>query len=132
MAEQLSEKARALIDRPVIATVATVAPDGAPQVTPVWIDRDGDDLLFNTARGRAKERNIGRDKRVGVSVIDPGDQYNVLVLRGTVVEETTDGAEAHIDRLAKKYLGVDEYPMRHAGEVRVTVRIRPDRVVMQS
>ena len=115
----LSEKAKALVARPVIATVATVAADGSPQVTPVWIETDGDDLVFNTARGRVKERNLERDPRVAVTVIDPDDSYNVLVAVGRVVSMETEGADAHIDKLAKKYLGVDEYPMRTEGEVRI-------------
>jgi PPOX class probable F420-dependent enzyme len=131
MTDKLSDKARELIGRPVLATLATVAADGAPQVTPLWIEVDGDDLLVNTARGRAKARNVERDQRVALSVLDPGDPYNVVVVRGTVVEVTTEGADAHIDRLAKKYLGVDEYPMRQPGEVRLTIRIRTDRIPMQ-
>jgi PPOX class probable F420-dependent enzyme len=128
----LSEKAKALLARPVIATVATVAPDGSPQVTPVWIESDGDDLVINTAQGRVKERNLERDPRVAVSVIDPDDPYNVVVAVGKVAAMETEGADAHIDKLAKKYLGVDEYPMRREGEVRTIVRIRPERIPMQS
>jgi len=131
VSEKLSDKARQLLARPVLATLATVAPDGGPQVTPLWIEADGDDLLVNTARGRAKARNLERDKRVAVSVIDPEDPYNVVMVRGTVVEITTDGADAHIDHMAKKYLGVDEYPMRQPGEVRLKIRIRTDRITMQ-
>ncbi len=128
----LSEKAKALLARPVIATLATVAPDGSPQVTPVWIESDGDDLVINTAQGRVKERNLERDPRVAVTVIDPDDSYNVLVAVGRVVSMETEGADAHIDKLAKKYLGVDEYPLRREGEVRTIVRIRPERIPMQS
>ena len=131
MPDKLSEKARELIARPVLATLATVAGDGSPQVTPLWIEVDGDDLLVNTARGRAKARNVERDHRVALTVIDPDDPYNVVVVKGTVADVTTEGADAHIDRLAKKYLGVDEYPMRQPGEVRLTVRIRTDRIPMQ-
>lgn len=130
MTDKLNEKARTLISRPVLATLATVAPDGSPQVTPLWIDLDGDDLLVNTAKGRAKARNLERDQRVALSIIDPDDPYNVVVVRGTAVEITAEGADAHIDRLAKKYLGVDEYPMHQPGEVRLKIRIRTDRVVM--
>lgn len=132
MPDKLSQKARELLARPVLATLATVAPDGSPQVTPLWIEVDGDDLLVNTAEGRAKARNVARDQRVAVSVVDPDDPYNVVVVKGTAVDVTTEGADAHIDRLAKKYLGVDEYPMRRPGEVRLTVRIRTDRIPMQS
>jgi len=127
----LSAKAKALIDRPIIASVATVDAEGRPQLTPVWIDRDGDDLVFNTARGRAKTSNLERNPHVAVSVVDPDDPYNVVVVRGQV-SETEDGADAHIDSLAKKYLGVDSYPMRQPGEVRVKFQVQADKVVMQS
>ncbi len=115
MADALSPKARDLIARPVLASLATLNPDGSPQITPLWVDLDGDDVVFNTARGRKKARNLERDPRVAVTVIDPDDQYNVVAFRGTVVDVTTDGADAHIDSLAKKYLGVDSYPMRPRG-----------------
>lgn len=131
MTDKLSEQARALIARPVLATLATLAKSGGPQVTPLWIEVDGDDLLVNTARGRAKARNIERDPRVALTVIDPDDPYNVVVVQGTVVDVTTEGASAHIDRLAKKYLGVDVYPMHQPDEVRLTVRIRTDHIPIQ-
>ena len=130
MADVLSEKSRALIARPVLASLATLNPDGSPQITPLWVDLDGDDVIFNTAQGRKKARNLERDARVAVTVIDPDDQYNVVAFRGTVIDVTTDGADAHIDALAKKYLGVDTYPMRSEGEVRIIVRVRTDHVVM--
>ncbi|HMD46221.1 MAG TPA: PPOX class F420-dependent oxidoreductase [Acidimicrobiales bacterium] len=131
MPDTLNDKARALLARPVLASVATIAHDGSPQITPVWIDVEGDDIVVNTAEGRAKPKNVRRDPRVAVSVIDPDDPYNVVVVRGTVTEITPEGADAHIDAMAKKYLGADEYPMRQPGEVRLKIRIRPDRVVMQ-
>ena len=127
----LSAKARALAERPVIANVATVDRAGRPQLTPVWIDIDGNDLVFNTARSRAKARNLEQNPNVAVSLVDPDDPYNVLVVRGTA-EASEEGADAHIDALAKKYLGVDSYPNRRPGEVRVKYRVRPDAVVMQS
>ena len=130
MTTTLSAKAKALVDRPIIANVATVDSEGRPQLTPVWIDRDGDDLLFNTAKGRAKEANLERNPSVAVSVVDPDDAYNVVVVRGTAVP-SEEGADAHIDSLAKKYLGVDSYPMRREGEVRVIYRVKTDHVVMQ-
>ena len=131
MADVLSEKARALISRPVLASLATLNPDGSPQITPLWVDLDGDDVVFNTAQGRKKARNLERDSRVAVTVIDPDDPYNVVAFQGTVSDVTTDGADAHIDALAKKYLGVDTYPMRREGEVRVRVTVRTDRIAMQ-
>ena len=131
MADVLSEKARALISRPVLASLATLNPDGSPQITPLWVDLDGDDVVFNTAQGRKKARNLERDARVAVTVIDPDDQYNVVAFQGTVTEVTAHGADAHIDALAKKYLGVDSYPMRREGEVRIRVTVRTDHIAMQ-
>ena len=131
MADVLSEKARALIARPVLASLATLNPDGSPQITPLWVDLDGDDVVFNTAQGRKKARNLERDARVAVTVIDPDDAYNVVAFQGTVSDVTTDGADAHIDSLAKKYLGVDSYPMRREGEVRIRVTVRTDHIAMQ-
>ena len=131
MADVLSEKARTLIARPVLASLATLNPDGSPQITPLWVDLDGDDVVFNTAQGRKKARNLDRDSRVAVTVIDPDDQYNVVAFQGTVSDVTTEGADAHIDALAKKYLGVDTYPMRREGEVRIRVTVRTDHIAMQ-
>jgi PPOX class probable F420-dependent enzyme len=132
MADTLTPKARELIARPVLASLTTLNPDGSPQITPLWIDLDGDNILFNTAKGRKKARNMERDKRVAVSVIDPNDPYNVVALRGTVTDITTEGADAHIDALAKKYLGVDTYPMRREGEVRLRITVQPDHIAMQT
>lgn len=107
------------------AHVATVGPDGRPQSTPVWIDYDGTHVRFNTARGRVKQRNLTRNPEVALSVVDPDNPYRYVQVRGRVVEMTEQGADAHIDALAKKYLGQDRYPYRQPGEVRVTVKIAP-------
>ena len=131
MADTLSAKARALIARPVLASLTTLGADGSPQVTPLWVDQDGDDLLFNTAQARVKARHMERDPRVAVSIIDPEDPYNVVALRGTVTDMTSEGADEHIDALSKKYLGVDSYPNRWEGEVRIKVRVRTDHIAMQ-
>ncbi len=131
MTTTLTEKAKALVNRPVLANVATVDAEGRPQVTPVWIDLAGDDLVFNTARGRVKQSNLDANPHVAVSVVDPDDPFNVVVVRG-IVEATEEGADAHIDALAKKYMGLDSYPMRRPGEVRVIYTVKADKVVMQS
>ena len=131
MTTTLSKKAQALVNSPVIAHVATVDAEGRPQLTPVWIDLDGGDLVFNTAKGRAKTANLEKNPHVAVSIVDPEDPYNVVVVRGSV-EGTEDGADAHIDALAKKYMGVDTYPMRQPGEVRITYVVHADKIVMQS
>ncbi len=131
MADTLSARARELISRPVLASLTTLNPDGSPQITPLWVDLEGDDVVFNTARGRVKARNLERDHRVAVSVIDPGDQYNVVTFRGTVIDVTTEGPDEHIDAMAKKYLGVDTYPNRREGEIRIRVIVRTDHIAMQ-
>jgi len=122
----LSPAAAALLREPVLANLATVAPDGSPNVTPVWVDVDGDDVVTNTAQGRVKARNLARSAKVAVSVVHPTDPYRVVAFQGTVADITIDGADDHIDQLARKYLGVDTYPCA-PGEV----RIRPERVLMQ-
>jgi PPOX class probable F420-dependent enzyme len=131
MSQTLSASARALLARPVLASLATIAADGSPQITPLWIDVEGDDLVVNTSQGRAKARNMERNPKVAVCVVDPDDPFNVVAVHGTVTEITTEGADDHIDALAKKYMGVDAYPMRQEGEVRVKVKIHPDKIVMQ-
>ena len=110
------------------AHFATLMKDGSPQVTPVWVDIDGEYILINTAEGRVKHRNISRDPRVAVSVADQGNPYNMVTVQGTVVEQTTNGADAHIDKMAKKYMGLDKYPGRAPGEKRVILKIKPDQV----
>ena len=127
----LNAAARALLDEPVIANLATIDASGRPHVTPVWVDTDGGDIVINTAEGRAKTRNLRRAAHVAVSVVDAQDPFRVVAVQGSVVDIATDDAEQHIDRLARKYLGVDTYPMRQPGEQRIKVRIRPDRVLMQ-
>ncbi len=131
MSDSFSAASRDIFAKNVLAHVATLGPDGAPQVTPVWVMLDGDDIIINTALGRAKARNLASDARVAVSLTDPDNGYVAIVVRGTVVGFTTEGADDVIDQLAKKYLDVDSYPMRREGEVRVTVRIRPDRISQQ-
>jgi PPOX class probable F420-dependent enzyme len=103
-------------------------PDGSPQVTPVWFDYDGSFIRVNSAKGRVKDKNMRRGKRVALSVQDPDNAYRYLAAQGEVAEITEDGADAHIDSLAKKYLGKDKYPFRQPGEVRVIYRIRPEKV----
>ena len=128
--ERIPDDFTDLFERKSIASLATVMPDGTPQVTPVWVDYDGTHVLVNTARGRRKERNAARNPKVGISILDPDDPYRYLSVRGEVEEVTEEGAIEHIDALAKRYMGVDEYP-NHGEEsgARVLLRIRPDRVV---
>jgi PPOX class probable F420-dependent enzyme len=120
----LSDDDVALLEEPQLAHVATTFPDGRPQVTPVWIDTDGEAVLFNTAKGRVKHRNIEHNPWVAISVTDRNDDYRVVVVRGRA-EFVEEGADAHIDKLAKKYLGADSYPFRRPDETRVIVRVVP-------
>ena len=117
-----------LLQKKAFANLATVNPDGSPQVTPVWFDVDGEDIRINTARGRVKDRNLRRNAAVALAVMDPDNPYRYVQLRGRVSEVTESGADAHIDSLAKKYMGVDKYPYRRPGEVRVIFKIRAERV----
>ncbi len=117
-----------LTQKRAFAHLATLMPDGSPQVTPVWFDWDGETVRVNSARGRQKDRNMRRAAHVALSIQDPDNPYRYLAMRGVVTEVTEEGADAHIDSLAKKYLGVDSYPYRQPGEVRVIYKIRPERV----
>lgn len=131
MTTNFSESSRAIFAKPVLIHLATLDAGGGPHVTPVWCELDGDDIIVNTALGRKKAKNLASDPRVAFSLTDPDNAYACIAGRGTVVGFTTEGADAVIDRLAKKYLGVDSYPHRGEGEIRVTVRIRPDHIAVQ-
>ncbi len=111
------------------AFLATVDAKGHPQVTPMWVDIDGDHVILNTAMGRVKQKNTARDPRVAVAVLDMDDPYRYVMIRGRVEEQIPDQtAEDHIDKLAKKYLGKDKYPFRQTGEKRVLLKIVPEHV----
>jgi PPOX class probable F420-dependent enzyme len=128
MAGELSPDQEALLKERHLALLVTLMPGGEPQVTPVWIDvRDGL-VLVNTVVGRVKEQNVRRDPRVAVVVVDENDDYRWVSIRGRVVELTREGADEHIDALAKKYLGEDRYPWHKLEEKRIMMKIRPERV----
>lgn len=127
MASAIPDKYVDLFDKKVFAALATLMPNGSPQVTPVWIDYDGENVVFNTAVGRQKDKNLLADGHVALSLVDPDNPYRYLEVRGTVVERTTDGADEHINKMAKKYIGQDVYPFRQPGEVRVIYKIKPER-----
>ncbi|MBI1762215.1 MAG: PPOX class F420-dependent oxidoreductase [Acidobacteria bacterium] len=128
MSNVIPENYADLFAKKVFAGLATLMPNGAPQVTPVWIDYDGAHVLFNTAIGRQKDKNLQADGRVSVMLVDPDNQYRYLEVRGKVVERTTEGADEHINKMAKKYLDKDVYPFRQPGEQRVIFKIKPERV----
>lgn len=114
-----------LFEKAPLAVLATVMPDGSPQATPVWFDVEGGKVRVNTARGRVKDRNMSMNAKVALSIIDPQNPYRHLQIRGVVSAVKEEGADAHIDSLAKKYLGKDSYPFRNPSEVRVIYEIEP-------
>ncbi|MBT8166605.1 MAG: PPOX class F420-dependent oxidoreductase [Acidimicrobiia bacterium] len=125
---ELPDALKAMLDGPTFATLATLMPDGSPQASTMWVDREGDRIRFNTAEGRVKPRNMDRDPRVAISIFATDDPYQAFSIRGRVVEKRLEGADEHIDALANKYLGVDEYPYRVPGQIRVTYLIEIDRL----
>lgn len=128
MAAKIPEEFMDLIQEPAFANLATVMKDGSPHVTPVWFDFDGECVRVNSARGRVKDRNMRNHPKVALSIVDPKNPYRYLEIRGSVSAITEEGADAHIDRLAKKYLKVESYPHRSPTEVRVLYRITPEHV----
>jgi PPOX class probable F420-dependent enzyme len=120
----LTEVDLALLQEAQLAHIATIEPDGTPHVTPVWVDTDGENIVFNTVRGRKKYNNMTRNPVVAVSVADKADDMRTLWIKGTV-QMTEEGADQHINKMAKKYLGQETYPYAQPGEVRVIVKIKP-------
>jgi PPOX class probable F420-dependent enzyme len=124
----LTDDQRAFLrDNAFAGVVTTLRADGSPHTTIVWVDEENGDVVFNTARGRAKDVNLTGDPRVSVLMVDPANQYKWVSVSGRA-ELSEDGADAHIDRMAKKYLDKDEYPFRNPEETRVIVRIKPDKI----
>ncbi|MGA2343770.1 MAG: PPOX class F420-dependent oxidoreductase [Steroidobacteraceae bacterium] len=121
-----------LFQKKAFAHLATLMPKGQPQVTPVWVEYDGRHILINTAEGRQKDKNLQRDGRVALSILDPDNPYRYLEVRGRVAERTLKGADEHIDSLSMKYLGQKKYPYRQPNEVRVIYRIEPEHVSKMS
>ena len=111
------------------ASFATLMDDGSPHVAPTWVDIEMGDILINTALGRIKQMNISRDPRVALSIIDQNNQYEMVTIRGKVIEQITgDAAEKHIDKLAKKYIDMDKFPRSSKGERRVILKIEPEKI----
>jgi len=125
---QITPSLERLLKEASYGQLATVMPDGAPQITQVWLDTDGRHILVNTVATHQKVKNVRRDSRVAINVHDPARPYRVANIRGKVVEVTLDGADEHIDALAKKYLGVDHYPFRQDGQQRIVLKIQPERI----
>jgi PPOX class probable F420-dependent enzyme len=127
LANQLSDKAKKLIDGKNFAAVATIMPDGSPQITPVWVDREGDIVLLNATETRQKSRNLKRDPRVALAVFDMSNPYSRVVIRGRASELTQKGAEEHIDKMNMKYQGNPLFPEHDPKDPRVIIKILPER-----
>ena len=128
MAADLTKFNDLLTEKKALAELATVMQDGSPQVTPVWFDYDGSHIRVNTAKGRVKTRTMQQGAKVALAIVDPDNPYRYVQVRGTVTRVAEEGAEAHIDGLAKKYLGKDKYPWSRPGDVRVMFEITPGSV----
>lgn len=128
MSDTLAQYRDLLTDKKAFAELATVMPDGSPQVTPVWFDYDGTNIRVNTAKGRVKARNMRQGSKVALAIVDPDNAYRYVQVRGTIKRATEEGASDHIDTLAKKYLGKDKYPWHQPGDVRVMYEIAPEKV----
>lgn len=122
---------RDLLGAPITVGLATVLPSGQPQVTPVWCDLDGDVIRVNTAKGRQKHKDMLADPRVTVLALDTANPQRYIEVRGIVTRIEEEGADAHIDKLAKDYIGADTYPYRRPDEQRIICYIEPQRVVAQ-
>ena len=124
----LPDKVKKMLGKKAFVHLATVMPDGGPQVSAVWVDVDGDTILVNSAEGRLKDKNLHGDKRVALSVVDPDNPYQSISIRGRVTDITTQGADAHIDKMAKKYMGKDKYPFRQPPRSASSTRSRRTRI----
>ena len=128
MTNNMSPEVAKLIEDKNLAFVATLMKNDSPQITPVWIDLVDGMILVNTAKGRVKQKNVSRDPRVAISIVDRNNPYNMVTIQGHVIEQTTEGADKHIDKMAKKYLGVDKYPFTMPGEERIILKIVPKKI----
>ncbi|MCS7145772.1 MAG: PPOX class F420-dependent oxidoreductase [Nitrososphaerota archaeon] len=124
---KLLPEVRSLVEGKNIGFVATVMPNGSPQVTPVWVDIEGDYVLINTVKGRRKDKNTDRDPRVSIAIADAANPYRYVEIRGRVVEKTAQGAVEHIDRLARKYLGAARFEGPRSN--RLIWKIKPEKIV---
>ena len=127
MSASVPDSHKDLFQNPAFGSFTTLMPDGSPQTTPVWVDFQDGKVIVNTALGRQKDKNVRRDPRVAITLMDPENPYRYLEVRGKVEEITQEGAEQHIDKMAKKYLGKDKYPFAQPGEQRVLLKVTPEK-----
>ncbi|MDG7043790.1 MAG: PPOX class F420-dependent oxidoreductase [Nitrososphaerota archaeon] len=126
----MNPKVEELINGKNFGYIASVSNGGNPHVTPVWIDMEGEYVLVNTAIGRVKQKNLRENAKVAIAVSDQANPYHYALVRGKIYKQTTKGADEHIDKLAKKYLGKDSYPWKSPNEQRVILYIKPERVII--
>lgn len=133
--DKITEPVAKLLQDKNFAFVSTLMKGGSPQITPTWVDieENGEQsILINTAEGRIKHKNLSRDPRLAISVMNRNNPYEMVTIRGKVIEQIRlNAAEEHIDKLAKKYLGVDKYPGRSPGEKRVILKVKPEKIFYQ-
>lgn len=125
---KIPESHRDLLEEPILVSMATVQPDGQPQVTPVWADLEDGCIRINTVEGRRKYKNIVERPLVTLLAVDPENPYRYIEVRGKVTRIQREGADAHIDKLAREYTGADEYPNKNPNETRVIAYVEPIRV----
>ncbi len=131
MANSIDRRSRELLEDKNFGHVVTTGRNGSPNVSVVWVDVEGDEVLVNGAEGRVWPANLRRDPKVVLTVVNLDNPYEYTTIKGRAVEITPEGADEHIDKLAKKYLDKDEYPFRQEGEVRLKVRIQPEKVSLR-
>ncbi|HEY7355657.1 MAG TPA: PPOX class F420-dependent oxidoreductase [Ktedonobacterales bacterium] len=125
---ELSPELQRFLQKRLVCFLATIMPDGSPQMTQTWVDTDGTHILINSVDGHQKVRNVQRDPRVTLSILDPAHWEHGTTIRGRVVEITTDGAAQHFKQLVQRYLGQEEYPYGRPGQVRVLLKIAPEKI----
>ncbi len=125
---ELSAELQQLLRQRLVCFVATIMPDGSPQMTQTWVDTDGTYILINTVEGHQKARNVARDPRVALNIVDPAHWQRAIVIRGRVVEITREGAEQHFKQLVQRYMGQEEYPYGRPGQVRLLLKIAPEKI----
>ncbi len=124
----MDPKAKGLFQKKNLIFIATINPDGSPQLTPVWGNYSDEHILINTAEGRIKHKNIQKDPRVAVSVVDYNNPLNMTTIRGKVIQIIPDYDYSHINKLTKQYMGISEYPYKRENEKRIILKIKPEKI----